>query len=428
MTELLIFCGLICAVYIDTQSLKRQDSDLYNRTLQFDPRRWTVMVLLLSVAITPVYLLRRRKFAQAFKAGHERNADLSLKSDAAGIIITWFFIISLATLLFEFTSLFFEVFDSRLGELVVSALLYSGLMVFLIFQVTRVYPQGFWASVGFRKGKQSWFKALFVPFVVGIALAIFVAFLMMARQETPVTPLSDALDKTRSPSAFISFFGVALLIAPLLEELIFRGYFFAVISRFKNQTFAVISIAGIFTLLHVGQYWGDWLAIVIVMMLGFTLTVLRAYSGTTIASAIAHYTYNILITFIPVFMLFVASPSYFTYQVFYNELNNSMKEKLLVKTIEKNPDLMDAYNDLAWLYANENKNLDEALTLINEAISFDESNPAYLDTKAEIFFRTGQIKEAISLEKEALGKDRANPMFQKQLKRFKEGLAKEMSL
>ena len=185
----------------------------------------------------------------------------------------------------------------------------------------------------------------------------------------------------------LAFFVVSVVLAPFFEEVIFRGFFFYVVNKLKGKMFAVFSIAFIFALLHFDQYWGDWIAIVAVTLLGLILTTLRAWTGTSLASMAMHYSFNIGMTFIPLIMVFLSNPVYFEYQIHYNDLNSHQKEQFLLESIHKYPQHTASYNDLAWLYAEENRNLDEALALVHKALEREPDNYAFLDTQAEILYR-----------------------------------------
>ncbi|MGO9612195.1 MAG: tetratricopeptide repeat protein [Dissulfurispiraceae bacterium] len=54
------------------------------------------------------------------------------------------------------------------------------------------------------------------------------------------------------------------------------------------------------------------------------------------------------------------------------------------KTIEKNPDLADAYNNLAWLYYTKGENLGEAEVLAMKALALNPSKEIYHDTLSKI--------------------------------------------
>ena len=77
----------------------------------------------------------------------------------------------------------------------------------------------------------------------------------------------------------------------------------------------------------------------------------------------------------------------------YNDAVESFK-----KAINDNPKYSKAYNGMAWAYAINNYELEEALNYANKAIAFADSlqNQAnYIDTRAEIFLRLERFNEAI---------------------------------
>jgi hypothetical protein len=219
------------------------------------------------------------------------------------------------------------------------------------------------------------------------------------RPVQPQTPLNEIFDTAQSVSLILVFFFLAVCIAPLIEEIIFRGYFYRVIKERVGAKKTIYLIALTFAFFHVGQYWGDWMAIAMVTLLGFTLTILRAWTGTTVASVITHYVYNTGVMIIPIIMIAVSNPPYFQYTVRYFYHDARTKEALLKESIANDPDLVNAYNDLAWLYAEENKNLDMALKLVEKSLSYAPEQPAYLDTKAAILEKLGRVDEASSIRK-----------------------------
>ena len=112
------------------------------------------------------------------------------------------------------------------------------------------------------------------------------------------------------------------------------------------------------------------------------------------------------------------NPYYFEYQAKYEYLTTIEKEELLKKNIQQKPDWSLAYNDLAWLYAEENIKLEEALTLIKQALEILPDNDIYLDTKAEILERMGDYTEALNIRKKILGRSTDKELQKTQKKRI----------
>ncbi|MGN6724577.1 MAG: hypothetical protein ACTHLZ_01540 [Tepidisphaeraceae bacterium] len=80
-------------------------------------------------------------------------------------------------------------------------------------------------------------------------------------------------------------------------------------------------------------------------------------------------------------------------------------------------------NDLAWLCGRSNRKLAEANAYAQRALELKPNEPAYLDTYAEIRFRSGAISEAIALETKAAALDPKEPFMREQLARFRQAAA-----
>ena len=79
-----------------------------------------------------------------------------------------------------------------------------------------------------------------------------------------------------------------------------------------------------------------------------------------------------------------------------------------------------AYNELAWLYAEENIKLDEALQLVDRALSEEPENTVYLDTKAEVLLKMGYYEESKNLRDIILKHQPPDKMRARQLEKLKE--------
>lgn len=81
---------------------------------------------------------------------------------------------------------------------------------------------------------------------------------------------------------------------------------------------------------------------------------------------------------------------------FYSLVKNIEKaEENLLKALKINPDNKYALNNIAWLYAENNKNLPEAIQYALKATVLESDNYNFFDTLAECYFKSGDIKNAI---------------------------------
>jgi len=413
--DLILLCLLI-ATYLDAILLKQRDRLLYRKVFAVSPLKTIAgFVLILIILITSddkaadfpplillfvlsLYFLRRDRFTRAIK--QYGRTSLSLLSNAVGVIIIWMYGVLVFGFILSVLTDFLAGAISEMGSLILSAAFSIVLIMILVYRSSQNFSdRGFLTNVGLRKGNRSSLKVFFIPIILGLFFALFSSYLISMRLVQPQTPLTEILDTTRSVNLILVFLFLAICIAPLIEEIVFRGYFFHVIKEWIGAKKTIYVIALTFAFLHVGQYWGDWMAIAMVTLLGFTLTILRAWSGSTVASVITHYIYNGGVTIIPIIMIAMSNPPYFQYTVYYPYHDAQTKEALLKESIANDPDLVTAYNDLAWLYVEENKNLNIALELVEKSLSYAPEQSAYLDTKAAILEKLGRMDEAISLRK-----------------------------
>lgn len=88
----------------------------------------------------------------------------------------------------------------------------------------------------------------------------------------------------------LAAFGI--LAAPLIEELVFRGFLFAAFENAHGPWTALLVTSAAFTLLHGGQYGWHWQQLLVLLVVGTALGAIRMKSGSVQASTIAHATYN----------------------------------------------------------------------------------------------------------------------------------------
>lgn len=367
----------------------------------FSPVPVKVLSLIAVAGWLPVYIIRRLKYSKAIEAVQpaleessiqEKKAEkFKLLSNISGVVIGWILMMVVIEYLIDIFIHAGWMKDSEVVKLFFSSSLSSVVILILITRAGRkIASKSLKETLGLNRHQQSFFKVYIIPALIGLFFAGISSWLVEIRPIQPQTPLSELMEGVQSSRAILFFLFLAILIAPFVEEIVFRGYLFHVLNVLKGRRFTFYTVSLLFAFLHVEQYWGDGLAITMVTCLGFTLTFLRMWTNTTLASITAHYVYNAGVTLIPVFMLIIGNPAYFQYQAKFDSLDAQEKETLLLKSIKQDPDLADAYNDLAWLYAEQDNQLDTALQLIDKALSYDPNQEAYLDTKAVILEKLGE--------------------------------------
>jgi membrane protease YdiL (CAAX protease family) len=187
-------------------------------------------------------------------------------------------------------------------------------LIFLFLYMTLAVLRGlpFWRSLGWKKlsadpamGKGSpW-----MYFLSGCGLAIFVAVASSRVKEVDHVPIQD-LFKSRNGAMLLM--SMAVLVAPLVEETVFRGYLYPLFaSKFSGiaqnagadplratrfGTLAGIFITGIlFGLMHGAQLGWTWGLVALLTLVGVIFTFARAWTGTVFASFLLHLGYNSMI-------------------------------------------------------------------------------------------------------------------------------------
>jgi membrane protease YdiL (CAAX protease family) len=193
-----------------------------------------------------------------------------------------------------------------------NVLWYALLFLFLYMTLAVLRGLPFWRSLGWKKlradpilGKgNAW-----MYFFSGCGLAIFVAIAGSRVKNTEHVPIQE-LFKSRTGAMLL--LAMAVLVAPLVEETIFRGYLYPLFaSKFSGlaQVFGAdsaralrfgtalgIIVTGIlFGLMHGAQLGWTWELVVLLSLVGVIFTFARAWTGTVLASFLLHLGYNSMI-------------------------------------------------------------------------------------------------------------------------------------
>ena len=92
-------------------------------------------------------------------------------------------------------------------------------------------------------------------------------------------------------ASLLAVFGV--LVAPIIEELLFRGFLYAVVARVNGVLAAVLTTAALFSLVHAPQYGWAWQNLLILAYVGIVFGAIRARSGSVVPSTLVHAAYNL---------------------------------------------------------------------------------------------------------------------------------------
>jgi len=177
-------------------------------------------------------------------------------------------------------------------SLVVAELLPAQLLGYLfVFVAVTVmfrvqYERPFWQSLAWRSSR--------IPFlsivICGVATAIGVA-LAASLLKTPQTsnPMTEMM-QDRTSLILLAVFGIA--IAPVAEELAFRGFLQPLLVQSLGSVFGILGAAIPFGILHFHEYGNSWRHAVVISLAGVGFGLMRHLTGSTRAAAAMHASYN----------------------------------------------------------------------------------------------------------------------------------------
>ena len=179
------------------------------------------------------------------------------------------------------------VANETAAALAFQAIIYALMLGVLYLVVASKHHRPFWNSL-------AWTLPIPRPFVIllmGPVLAIALSALGVALRAPEADSQISKLITSRVTLAELMFFGVVL--APVFEELVFRGFLFPLVAEYAGPWAAILLTAIPFALLHGAQYSWAWHQIIIIGIAGFVFGLVRYLTGTTAASSLLHAAYNL---------------------------------------------------------------------------------------------------------------------------------------
>ena len=174
---------------------------------------------------------------------------------------------------------------ARMPELALLAELLTYLVVFVVmYRVVEVRTREFWRPLRWNWQERSW-----GAFLLGGAALYFV--LAGIGQLLPIPkhlPIDRFFENARQ-ATLMSIFAVTL--APLMEELFFRGFLYPVLARRLGVASGIFVTSAAFAILHGAQLKYSW-AVLIIFLVGLALTTVRAITKSVSACFLLHVGYN----------------------------------------------------------------------------------------------------------------------------------------
>ena len=178
------------------------------------------------------------------------------------------------------------LFFSILG--IIPTHLLTLLLVWLVVTEWRKRP--FWKAIGFEWPKSASPLVSALACVL-IAVALFVLGAVVTSRWGGSKTQLDLLVESSLPARFATAF-VAVFTAPLVEEMIYRGVLYSAVEQALGRAVAIAAVSLLFAGVHVFQYQNNIAVILVITMLSFSLTLMRAYTGKLLPSFIVHLVFN----------------------------------------------------------------------------------------------------------------------------------------
>ena len=157
---------------------------------------------------------------------------------------------------------------------------------FLFLLATLQHQEPFWRSLGWRKPTA---RQVVRCLLAGGALALAAGVALALRPDRQSFPL-EQLFNSRTSAVAIGVFAIS--VAPVVEEVVFRGLLFAIFENRVGMRFAVVTTAVLFAGLHVPEYWHAWNHLVMILVVGIVLSLVRGITGSLTPSIFLHIGYN----------------------------------------------------------------------------------------------------------------------------------------
>lgn len=108
------------------------------------------------------------------------------------------------------------------------------------------------------------------------------------------TPKSLPIEQFfRDPASGYLLAGFGVLVAPVVEELFFRGFLYPAVARWTGSVSSILITAAGFAALHGAQLAYAWAPLLVLFGIGAALTIIRVRTGSVATCVIVHMGYNL---------------------------------------------------------------------------------------------------------------------------------------
>ncbi|HEY2844323.1 MAG TPA: type II CAAX endopeptidase family protein [Bryobacteraceae bacterium] len=177
--------------------------------------------------------------------------------------------------------------NNAVRALAFQSTIYALLVGALYMVITFRYRRPFWQSMGWVAPERGGWWCVFG----GPALAIGLSALGVAMRTPAVPTPVESLISGRGSLLLVAVFAVVL--GPLFEELLFRGFLQPLLQRSLGPALAILLAAAGFALLHGPQSQWSWQQVLLIGIAGVAFGFARYKTASTAAAAFLHAGYNL---------------------------------------------------------------------------------------------------------------------------------------
>jgi hypothetical protein len=182
--------------------------------------------------------------------------------------------------------------EQGLVSIIAQVIIDLALLGFLALQMRLRFREPFWRTIGWRpldSGILPRWAAYTGLGMAGVVISFLVDAATNLHPPKGALPIDAILQDRLNALLFLL---MAVLLAPLVEETIFRGYIYPVIAKSWGVAASVLITGALFGLLHGFQLGGALWQIALLIVVGIIFTWVRATAKTVVASYCLHVGYN----------------------------------------------------------------------------------------------------------------------------------------
>ncbi len=251
------------------------------------------LVLFVGCVLTIIFIILKLKRKEIFKPVRVLEPVRWGIADIFKIAILFFTAFYLVNIL----ELICRTKTSSRNLLMIFNTSFLDILVFciIVYFVIIKYRQG-WAALGLSM--KNWLRGVFLGIAGYITiLPLFLLIVLLITRvsgyfdyQPPVHPLVNIFFKEANPFILGGFIVLAALVAPVIEEIVFRGFIYSAVRKRAGVTLAIIVTSALFSLLHMSIF-----SFLPIFFLGIVLAYLYEKTGLLISSITLHVIHNSLL-------------------------------------------------------------------------------------------------------------------------------------